>query len=67
MHPILFELPVVGLPVRMFGLFIIDAFFLATMWAQWRYATLRAPEIRGDGGLAKSFRLMIGGAVVSRV
>ncbi|MHC4860493.1 MAG: prolipoprotein diacylglyceryl transferase [Planctomycetota bacterium] len=67
MHPILFELPVVGLPVRMFGLFIIDAFFLATMWAQWRYATLRAPEIREDVGLAKSFRLMIGGAVVSRV
>ena len=34
MHPVFFEIPLIGFPVRFFGLFILDAFLLATLWTQ---------------------------------
>ncbi|MEN8148428.1 MAG: prolipoprotein diacylglyceryl transferase [Planctomycetota bacterium] len=67
MHPILFKLPLVDWPVRLFGLFVLDAFFLATLWAQWQMVRLKDPAIRDDAALTKRFRMALLGTVISRV
>ena len=67
MHPILFKLPGVDWPVRLFGLFVLDAFFLATLWAQWQMVRLKDPTIRDNEALTRRFRLVLIGTVISRV
>jgi phosphatidylglycerol:prolipoprotein diacylglycerol transferase len=67
MHPILFHLPGLGWPVRMFGLYVISAFFIATLWAQFAYAALRVPAFAEEPGPRKAVRVMLLGIVLSRI
>lgn len=67
MHPILFEIPGFGWPVRLFGLFVLDAFFLATLWAQWQMVKAKDPAVAENGELTRRFRMMLYGSVASRV
>jgi len=69
MHPVLFELHVFGLelPIRFFGLFIIDAFLTATLWTQWQVVVRRDPAIEGRVRLSRLVAAAIGGFVASRV
>ena len=67
MQPVLFELPVVGLPVRMFGLFVIAAFFIATLWAQWQVTRLSKPEAAADEKIARMFRMVLAGTLITRI
>jgi phosphatidylglycerol:prolipoprotein diacylglycerol transferase len=46
MHPVVFDLPLIGMPLRFFGLFIVDAFFFATLWVQWEYLARTHPNFR---------------------
>jgi phosphatidylglycerol---prolipoprotein diacylglyceryl transferase len=68
MHPILFKIPVPGflqgmlgdsLPVRLFGLFIITAFFFSTLWVQWRWANMKNPAIAAETSLTQAFGRLI--------
>jgi phosphatidylglycerol:prolipoprotein diacylglycerol transferase len=65
-HPILFRIPGVDWPVRLFGLFVLDAFFLATLWVQWQMAREKNPALEGDTTLTGRFRILIIGSVISR-
>ncbi len=59
MHPILFKLPFVDLPVRMFGLFIITAFYYGALWVQWKWACMQNPAFAAEEGLKKAFNRLI--------
>lgn len=67
MHPVLFKIPGLDWPVRMFGLFIIDAFFVASLWVQWHAARKKDPGFAAEEGLNRVFRLLLGGIVLSRI
>jgi phosphatidylglycerol:prolipoprotein diacylglycerol transferase len=68
MHPVFFEIPLFGgVPIRFFGLFILDAFLFATLWVQWLYVQQRNPEAREDVSLRRFAWLCIAGIVASRV
>jgi len=66
-HPILFKIPGADWPVRLFGLFVLDAFFLATLWMQWQMVRAKDPSVRDDHALTRRFRLVLFGTVLSRV
>jgi len=59
MHPILFDLPFIDKPVRLFGLFIITAFYYSALWAQWRWACMQNPGFAADEKLKKLFKVLI--------
>ena len=67
MHPVLFKLPFIDWPVRLFGLYVIDAFFIATLWAQWHWCRKADPAFAADEGIRKWFRNMLVGIVAYRV
>lgn len=67
MHPILFRLPYLGWPVRMFGLYVIDAFFVGTLWIQWQYAKRKDKAFAETPGMTGAFVFLIGGIALSRV
>jgi phosphatidylglycerol:prolipoprotein diacylglycerol transferase len=67
LKPVLFDLPLLGLPVRMFGLYIIAAFFIATLWAQWQLTRLRKPEVADNRRISSLMKMMLWGTVISRV
>ena len=67
MHPILFHLPFVDWPVRMFGLFVIDAFFAAAIWGQWQVARRKDPGFAAEKDVDRTFHLFLAGLVVVRL
>ena len=67
MHPILFHLPGLGWPVRMFGLYVISAFFIGVLWVQYEYARRRDPGFAAEPGVRLAIRVMLLGIVASRV
>jgi phosphatidylglycerol:prolipoprotein diacylglycerol transferase len=70
MHPVVFylNLPLVGTwPLRFFGLFIVDAFFFATLWLEWAWLTRTNPVFAARWKGFHPMRAAIAVAVLVRV